>query len=1116
MKKLYNLVVLVAFFGLLFSYTAVAQPKITSFTPVSGSVGTLVTITGTNLESPSAFTIGGNDAIIVSNTGTTLTAFVMPGTISGNISLTTAGGTALSTSSFTITPTSYPSIQQGGILRGTDESNSVWQGWAVSLSADGNTAIVAGSFTEAVWIYTRNGKTWSQQGSKLVVTDITGNAYRYTSVSLSADGNTAMLGICNDNSGIGAAWVFARSGSTWAQQGNKLVGTGAVGNAHQGSSVSLSADGNTAIVGGSNDNSGVGAAWVFTRTGSTWTQQGNKLVGTGATGQANQGRSVSLSADGNTAIVGGSNDNSNVGATWVFTRSGSTWTQQGSKLVGTGATGNAYQGTSVSLSADGNTIISGGPNDNSGAGAAWVFTRSGSTWTQQGSKLVGTGATGNAGQGRAVSLSADGNTAIVGGYEDNSELGATWVFTRSGIIWTQQGNKLVGTGVTGNAGGLSTLQGISVSLSADGNTAFVGGPFDYGGVGSAWVFIALVTPTTQTANVSFANVSATQMNIKWDNGNGTSRAVFVKEGTEIITNPSDNTTYAANTNWATKGTQLGTSGYYCIYNGTGSSVTLTGLSALTECNVQVFEYNGTPGREMYLTTAATNNPNKQTTKGTQTITITPLAVKTYGDPVFTISATGGASGNPVTFTSSNTAIATCTGTNGATVTIRSAGSCTIYANQAASASYLAAPQVSQTLTINKKILTVSGATPANKVYDGSTTATISGATLVGIINSDFVYLTNQTSGTFVTANVGTGIAVSSAMVILGVGNGNYTMMQPTGLTANITAKKLTVTSAKAGNKVYDGTTAATISGSTLAGIVGSDDVALVNTTSGNFATANAGTDKAVTTTMNITGASIGNYSLTQPSLTANITAKELTVIGANANNKVYDGTTTATISGATLAGIVGSDDVTFANANSGNFATATVGTDKTVTTTMTITGASIDNYSLAQPILKANIAAAPITIAPNAGQSKKVGAADPIFAYTISSGVLVNGDLITGALTRVAGETAGNYAIQIGTLTAGSNYNITFVPADFIITPSTAVSSICASKPNVYPNPTSGLINLDVPEGKVTLLDVEGKVLIETTLGKDKTIDIAKYHSGIYILILKTNETIYDFKIMKQ
>src|SRR5438876_743002 len=101
-------------------------------------------------------------------------------------------------------------------------------------------------------------------------------------------------------------------------------------------------------------------------------QQGPKLIGRDAVGPfpAFQGFSVSLSADGNTAIVGGPDDNGNAGAAWVYSRSGAMWNQQ-AKLVGTGAVGITEQGFSVSLSADGNTAMVGGPEDNGGAGAAW-------------------------------------------------------------------------------------------------------------------------------------------------------------------------------------------------------------------------------------------------------------------------------------------------------------------------------------------------------------------------------------------------------------------------------------------------------------------------------------------------------------------------------------------------------------------------------------------------------------------------------------------------------------------------------------------------------------------------------------------------------------------------
>src|SRR5262245_46970209 len=117
--------------------------------------------------------------------------------------------------------------------------------------------------------------------------------------------------------------VAPRAEAYFVQQGPKLVGTDAVGSARQGISVAVSADGNTAIVGGGFDDFLAGAAWVWTRSGGVWSQEGTKLVGSGAVGAAiQQGISVAVSADGNTAVVGGSGDNSNSGAAWVWTRSG--------------------------------------------------------------------------------------------------------------------------------------------------------------------------------------------------------------------------------------------------------------------------------------------------------------------------------------------------------------------------------------------------------------------------------------------------------------------------------------------------------------------------------------------------------------------------------------------------------------------------------------------------------------------------------------------------------------------------------------------------------------------------------------------------------------------------
>jgi hypothetical protein len=145
-------------------------------------------------------------------------------------------------------------------------------------------------------------------------------------VALAADGNTGLIGGPGDHGhgteGVGAAWVFTRTGSTWSQQGPKLTGAGEVGLGEAGWSVALAADGDTALIGAAHDNGrheeGPGAAWIFTRTGSVWSQDSGKLTGDGEVGNGAFGLSAAMSADANTALIGAPLDNGDVGAAWVF------------------------------------------------------------------------------------------------------------------------------------------------------------------------------------------------------------------------------------------------------------------------------------------------------------------------------------------------------------------------------------------------------------------------------------------------------------------------------------------------------------------------------------------------------------------------------------------------------------------------------------------------------------------------------------------------------------------------------------------------------------------------------------------------------------------------------
>ena len=309
-------------------------------------------------------------------------------------------------------------------------------------------------------------------------------------VSISAAGDTAIVGAPGDDGGRGAAWVFAREGSTWTQQSEKLTDGEVTGgslpeDAAFGASVAISADGSTALVGGPGDTADKGAIWVFARDRSTWAQQGEKLTGGEAEGAAELGRSVAISADGDTALAGGPLDAKGIGAAWAFTREGSTWAQQGAKLTGGHEAGHGQFGGSVSLSGDGDTALIGARVDHSlvSTGAAWAFARTGATWTQEGEKLTGAGETASGEFGGSVALSDDGETALIGGAWNGGGVGAAWAFTHEGATWIQQGEKLTSGEAVSPAG-----FGSAVALSASGTKALVGASGDALEAGAAWVF----------------------------------------------------------------------------------------------------------------------------------------------------------------------------------------------------------------------------------------------------------------------------------------------------------------------------------------------------------------------------------------------------------------------------------------------------------------------------------------------------------------------------------------------------------------------------------------------------------------------------------------------------
>ncbi|HEY9002984.1 MAG TPA: MBG domain-containing protein [Mucilaginibacter sp.] len=435
-------------------------------------------------------------------------------------------------------------------------------------------------------------------------------------------------------------------------------------------------------------------------------------------------------------------------------------------------------------------------------------------------------------------------------------------------------------------------------------------------------------------------------------------------------------------------TVVGLTGVGKIYDGTNtaSALNVTGTAALSSGVVSGDDVSLSTGTLTYafssinvgstfvnvsgysLTGAqASNYTLTQPTPLATTITGAPLTLtatgptKIYGTAIPTgtsttnFTATGMVNGQTVT------SVTLTPDANGASTTVAAGSAYTVTpsaptgGNGFLASNYSITPVVYNG-TVAQKALIVTGVTTSNKVYDGTTTATVTGGTLSGVINGDQV--TFNPSGTFATANVGTGIAITSTSTISNTGAGNYILTQPTLTARNITIISLNITGLTANNKVYDGTMSATISGTPVLNGVIPAEVGQVTLVTGSvtsvFTSATVGNGK----TVNVNGYSItqpaSNYTLVQPTaLTANITQDTLTISNPVANNKPFDGTTAATISG-TLFGVIGTDVVNLVG--TGTFATSSVGNNIPVTSTSTLNGASAGNYTLKQPTgLAANI-----------------------------------------------------------------------------------------------------------------------------------------------------------------
>jgi hypothetical protein len=315
-----------------------------------------------------------------------------------------------------------------------------------------------------------------------------------SSVGVSGNGTTAVIGAANDEDpdgdDAGSAYVFQREGSEWSEE-TKLAAEDGDSEDFFGVSVGVSGDGTTVIIGASGDEDpngeDAGSAYVFQRESGAWSEEAKLAPGDGEE-EDRFGSSIGVSSDGTTAVIGADNDdifiigNTNgedAGSAYVFQRESGAWREEKKKLTAEDGDSNDRFGFSVGVSSDGTTAVIGasGDEDPNGedAGSAHVFQQEDGAWSEE-TKLTAEDGDEDDGFGGSVGVSSDGTTAIIGARFDedpNGEnAGSAYVFGRAGGAWSEKAK------LAAEDGDSEDLFGVSVGVSGDGTTAVIGALFD--------------------------------------------------------------------------------------------------------------------------------------------------------------------------------------------------------------------------------------------------------------------------------------------------------------------------------------------------------------------------------------------------------------------------------------------------------------------------------------------------------------------------------------------------------------------------------------------------------------------------------------------------------------
>jgi hypothetical protein len=322
-----------------------------------------------------------------------------------------------------------------------------------------------GAWSNAITFTTRSSFIPIFEQAILTASDKATNNYFGFSVDIDSSGTRIIVGAygasVNGFTSAGKAYIFVRSGTTWTQEA-VLTASDTVANTYSfGFCVSIDSTGTRTVVGAIYAKAGTvgnaGQAYVFSRSGTTWTEEAKLSEGANAAAWASFGEAIDISSDGVRIVVGAKtaspSGQSSAGRAYVFSRSGTTWTQE-AVLTASDIAANGYFGKGVSITNDGSRLVIGArgaaPSGLTLAGQAYVFSRSGTTWTQEAILTAGDKAT-NDNFGDSLSIDGAGNRIVVGANmasrNSATSIGKAYIFSRSGTTWTQETDLSASDGV---------------------------------------------------------------------------------------------------------------------------------------------------------------------------------------------------------------------------------------------------------------------------------------------------------------------------------------------------------------------------------------------------------------------------------------------------------------------------------------------------------------------------------------------------------------------------------------------------------------------------------------------------------------------------------------------